>query len=191
MKLAEEITVTLAGKRIILRPSLRAAMRLERRDGSFASLARELFEGSLTASADVLREHVAWSDDLLLSRIMDAGLDNLKPALIAFVFACSGIPDEELSEDTGKSDSVSHSPVSFADHLAGLYRIATGWIGWPPEVALDATPAEITEAYKGRLDMLKAIFGGNSEETPSGGDWGEKLKSAVGPKVVKFERPSS
>jgi hypothetical protein len=188
--LAEEITLTLAGKRIILRPSLRAAMRLERRGGSFASLARELFEGSLTASADVLRDHVAWSDDLLHSRIMEAGLDNLKPALIAFVFACSGIPDEELSDDTAKGESA-QSPVSFADHLAGLYRIATGWIGWPPEVALDATPAEITEAYKGRVDMLKAIFGGNSEEAPSGGDWGEKLQTAAGAKnVVKFERAS-
>lgn len=188
MMLAEEITVTLAGKRIILRPSLRAAMRLERRDGSFASLARELFEGSLTASADVLREHVAWSDDLLLSRIMDAGLDNLKPALIAFVFACSGIPDEELSDDTAKGDGA-QSPVSFADHLTGLYRIATGWIGWPPDVALDATPAEITEAYKGRLDMLKAIFGGGDEQQPSSdGDWGDKLASAFGGNVTKVER---
>ena len=37
-----------------------------------------------------------------------------------------------------------------------------GWLGWAPEQAWNATPAEITEAYKGRRELLSAMFGSGS-----------------------------
>jgi len=36
--------------------------------------------------------------------------------------------------------------------------------GWSPEIAWAATPAEILEAQKGRVEMLKAVFGGKQED---------------------------
>jgi hypothetical protein len=174
MKLAETIEIKVAGKRITLRPSLRHAIRLERREGSFARLMSDIMDGSLSASCEIIADHC--SLPFLESRVFDAGLDTLKEPLLRYVVACAGI-DDELGEDAPKEKP--GKSVSFPEHLAGLYRIATGWLGWPPNVALDATPAEIMEAYKGRVEMLKAIFG-SSEPTPNPpADFGDKLKTAL------------
>ncbi|MEH2469742.1 hypothetical protein V1281_001011 [Nitrobacteraceae bacterium AZCC 2161] len=51
-------------------------------------------------------------------------------------------------------------PISFKEYHTRLFRIATGWLGWTPDEAWDATPAEILEAYQGRTEMLAAVFGG-------------------------------
>jgi len=158
MKLAEENIVTIAGEEIELRPSLRFAMQLERRPGSFRQLITDINDGSLTAAVEIIEPH---ADGLLFlpNRVLDE-LPALKPALIAYVLACTGIdPDETLSKGKGKG-----KPQAFGDYLTGLYRIGTGWLGWSPDTTLDATPAEIIEANKGRMEMLKAIFGGGEKE---------------------------
>ncbi len=159
-------------------------MRLERREGSFQKLLRDLIEGSLSASFDVLRDHVRYTDDILRLKIMDTGLDVLKPSLIAFVIACSGVEDAPGNDNKPKieGDFITHK-----EHLESLFRIATGWLGWSPDVALSSSPKEIMEAYKGRTEMLKAIFG--SSEKPKG-DWGERAKAALlalNPKTVGGE----
>ena len=60
--------------------------------------------------------------------------------------------------------------ITFADYHAKLYRIATGWLGWSPQHAWDATPNEILEAYQGHLEMLRAVHGGGEPDTePSRG----------------------
>lgn len=75
--------------------------------------------------------------------------------------------DAEPSEPSAPAGPL----VTHAEHLAHLYRMATGWIGWTPEAALDATPAEIIEAAKGRQeligDILKAVFGSSDDTPPS------------------------
>ncbi len=158
MMLADPILVTIADKEIELRPSLRCAMQLERREGSFRQLMVDIADGSLTAALDIIEPH---ADGMLFlkNRVLDE-LPSLKPALIAYVLRCTGVdPDEKpsTSKSTGK-------PQPFADYLISLYRIGTGWLGWSPEITLDATPAEIIEANKGRMEMLKAIFGGGEKE---------------------------
>lgn len=172
MALAREITITIAGELVALRPSLRHAMRLERREGSFAQLIRDVTDGSLTAAVEIIRPNhpIAFLD----AKIMDAGLDNLQPPLLLYIAACAGI-DEELSDDAKEPGK----PVSFEEHLTGLYRLATGWLGWTPNVALDATPTEIIEAYKGRVAMLKAIFGGAEEEEQEPADIAERFTTVL------------
>lgn len=172
MSLAREITITIAGELIALRPSLRHAMCLESREGSFAQLIRDVTDGSLTAALEIIRPN--HPIPLLDAKIMDAGLDNLRAPLLLYVAACAGI-DEELSDDA----EAPGKPVSFEEHLTGLYRIATGWLGWPPHVALDATPTEIIEAHKGRLAMLKAIFGGANDEEQVPVDMTERFKTVL------------
>lgn len=38
-----------------------------------------------------------------------------------------------------------------------------GWLGWTPEQAFNASIPDILTAYEGRMDMLKAIFGGSED----------------------------
>ncbi|MET0171093.1 MAG: hypothetical protein ABW206_01650 [Agrobacterium vaccinii] len=160
MKLAEPIIVTIAKTEIELRPSLRYAMQLERSPGSFRQLLADLSDGSLTAAVTIIEPH---ADGMLFleNRVLDE-LPRLQHSLTAYVLQCTGIdPDEPAvkGKSTGK-------PQPFADYLTGLYRIGTGWLGWTPEITLDATPTEIIEANKGRMEMLKAIFGSGAKETP-------------------------
>lgn len=155
MRLAAPIIIVLAGEAVTLRPSLACAMQLERRPGSFKGLLDEIADDSLSAASAIIAPH--HSHPTLASRIMDARLDLLRPALIDYVLQCAGIdPDAKAAAD-GPS-------LSFAEHLQQLYRVGTGWLGWTPDATLDATPAEIMEAHRGRMDMLKAIFGSADEE---------------------------
>ena len=182
-KLAERITITLGADSIELRPSLRFAIRLERRPGSFAALVQAIPDGSLTAACDILGDHVTMS-----AHMQDAVfnvLSDLRDPLLTYVMACAGIDPEDLpANDNGKSDtvSVSRKTVPFSEHRAALDRRGSGGLGWTPADTLDATPAEITEAYKGRLDMLKSIFGGGEEAPakPSGISLDDKFKTAFG-----------
>lgn len=161
-RLAEEIIIHLAGEAIELRPSLRHAIRLERRPGSFAGLLREIDEGSLTAALDIIRPH--HDDEFLANRAFDA-LGQLKEPLTLYVLALAGIdPDDDASRARAPRAKGKERPTqTFADHLAQLYRIGTGWLGWTPDVTLDATPAEIMEAHKGRVELLRSIFGSDDE----------------------------
>jgi hypothetical protein len=45
-------------------------------------------------------------------------------------------------------------------------KIATGWLGWSEEQALDADMNTIVLAYHGKTEMLKAIFG-STDDKPS------------------------
>ncbi len=46
-------------------------------------------------------------------------------------------------------------------------KIATGWLGWSEEQALDADMNTIVLAYTGKTEMLKAIFGSTDDNRPS------------------------
>lgn len=156
MKLADDIVVTIGSEDIVLHPSLRHAIRLERRKGSFAALLREIEDDTFATARELIRDH---HDHIELDfQIMDA-LTQLKGPLLRYVVALTGVdPDNSPAKGKGRGKT-----VPFGDHLANLYRIGTGWLGWTPQDTLDATPAEIIEAYNGRLDMLKAIFGSSDK----------------------------
>jgi hypothetical protein len=159
---SDRVCLTLGGELVALRPTLRCGLRLAARPGSFAKLVEELQEVSLGAALFVLRDFDR--SPLLSTYVMDAGLEAVCAALVPFVVDCAGIdPDAQAKPTVGLDAEV--TSVSFGEHLANLYRIGTGWIGWTPQTTLDATPAEIAEAYKGRVDMLKAVFGGGDDAT--------------------------
>lgn len=174
-KLADDITVILAGGAITLRPSLRFAIRLERRPGSFAALVQEIMDGSLSAACDIIGDHVRMTPDMQDAIL--AALPSLRGPLIAYVMACAGIdPDDAPANDNRGQPRKS---VPFDEYLIGLYRVGTGWLGWTPHVTLNATPAEIIEAQKGRTELLRAVFGGGEEE-PSNLPLDDKVKTAFG-----------
>jgi hypothetical protein len=183
MKLGQDhIALKLGGELITLRPTLRCGLRLERREGSFAKLIEDLQGDSLSAARFVIEDQL---DRVQLGYlILDAGLEVVCSQLVTFVMDCVGIDPDAKAEGKGGS-------VSFAEHLTSLYRIGTGWLGWTPATTLDATPAEITEAFKGRTDMLKAIFGGESDTKPKSNASSDHLRSVfqeIGTTKVKRGR---
>lgn len=187
-RLAEEIVVNLAGEAIVLRPSLRHALALERRPGSFKAVLDAIDEGSLTVAAEIIRPH---HPGISLDAVF-VHLDRLKPALVAYVLACAGIDTDEASRAPRATRA--RETQSFADHLAGLYRWGTGWLGWTPDQTLDATPAEITEAYRGRVEMLRSIFGSSEEDAPTTDDrpLDDKVRAVFGTfGTVKVQREAT
>lgn len=174
-RLAESITIKLAGVVEHLRPTLRHALSLESRPGGFHCLLADLQDGSLTAYCDILRPYCG-DRKFFTHQVFDA-LNELQEPLSEYVIACLGIDTDQKSE----AASGDGKTVPFKDHLINLYKVGTGWLGWTPEDTLDATPTEIRLAYEGRIDLLKAIFG-TSDQTdsklPDGLSLDDKLKSA-------------
>lgn len=166
MKLAaEEITIRIDGERIVLRPTLRVALRLERRHEGLAALVAKIQDGDVAAIADVLREHTStWSDvptfieSLGVPHGLYAGVEHLIPALVAHVYALAGVDLAEPQKDA-PTPKRAPSRETFADHLEHLFRIGTGWLGWSPETTWNATPAEIRAARSGYIELQNALAG--------------------------------
>lgn len=165
---ADGIYVELAGEAFELRPSLRASMNLVRRHGLPGLLAA--VQGfNLTIIMDMLRE-AAISPKLLLADIAAFGLgtvrNRLTGPLAEFVLAVAGIDPD----DTTPHVPTPGKPMTPDQYHTRLFGIATGWLGWAPEEAWNATPAEIIAAKMGRTDLiadvLRAIFGGTDTDQP-------------------------
>ncbi len=167
MRLADdEITIDLGHEVIRLRASLRAAFRLERRHG-FAKIFKGIVDGDLSIMADVIRESAdprsVFADflDGIDALPLQIAIERISEPLIAHVMALAGVDVDSANEPIPDAQR-----VPFPEYHARLYRIATGWLGWTPADAWEATPAEITEAYKGRRELLSAMFGSaKSDET--------------------------
>jgi hypothetical protein len=163
MRLADsEIAISLEKETIHLRASLRAAYRLEQRYG-FQDLCEAIARCDLAAAVDLISvgstdpKAVDYFFDYLRdSKSLLSGLMEVREPLLKFVLLLSGAEDRiNDSEPTG-------TPIPFAEYHERLFRIATGWLSWSPEQAWNATPAEIIEAQKGRIEMLGAIFGSST-----------------------------
>ncbi|TCT12663.1 tail assembly chaperone [Tepidamorphus gemmatus] len=160
---ADEITIKVGSETVRLRPTLRAAMRLEARHGGMTGLFRAIADGSLTVIADVISE---CSDrptmvPVILGNPSFGGLhgtlDGITEPLIRLVGLFAGIDmDNPPGHEPAPADA---PPVSFADYIEALFGIGTGWLGWTPEQTWNATPAEILAARKGRIAMLTELFG--------------------------------
>lgn len=166
MRLAQdEITITLDHETIYLRPSLRAAFRLERRHDGFDKIIKGIASGNFSIMADVIREssdpRSAFANflDCVNALPMLIAIERISEPLIAHVMALAGADSDNASDSSPDAER-----IPFAEYHTKLFRLATGWLGWSPADAWEATPAEITEAYKGRMEMLGAVFGGGKKD---------------------------
>jgi hypothetical protein len=176
----DEISFRIAGETMVLRPSLRAAIRLERRFGGFDKIIEQLAEENVTTMAAVMRESadsfttVPDLIDSLAEMPLLRGMETLKEPLIAHVLRLAGHkPEDAETEDTNAKR------VTFAEHHARLFAIGTGWLGWSPQATYDATAAEIEAAFAGRVDMLKAVFGSANEDTSTEAPTPEQFNAKV------------
>jgi hypothetical protein len=166
MRLADdEITINLDHETIYLRPSLRAAFRLERRHDGFDKILRGIADGNFSVMADVIREGAdprsSFADFLeaIDGLPLRMAIERISEPLLAYVMSLAGADDEQSSEPKPDAER-----VPFAEYHTRLFRLATGWLGWTPSDAWEATPAEIIEAQKGRLDLLSAMFGSRKDD---------------------------
>jgi hypothetical protein len=154
---ADPITVSSLRETVELRPSLRAATRLARRYAGYADLFQGVIDGNLTVIADLIVEGSGdrrFAGDVLFD-IERVGLARWHKdhvgKLAEFVLALVGHDDTDTP--------TAGEPIPFEQYHTQLFKIAAGQLGWPPEDAWNASPAEIIAAYEGRCDLLRAIYG--------------------------------
>ncbi|CAD7026579.1 hypothetical protein REJC140_02401 [Pseudorhizobium endolithicum] len=161
----EEVTIAHGGNTVALRPSLRAALTLVEQHG-FPTLFRAVDDFNVTIVSEIIlatatsRQDAAaflsghWARPLLPFMLA------VRQPLVELVSMFIPAPDPKTKRAAGK-------PVAWPTYYRELYRIATGWLGWTPEAAWNATPTEITEAAAGKYAMLRAIHGGAEDDQPA------------------------
>ena len=165
----EEVTVRHAGHVVTLRPTLRAAMTLEHLHGGWSGLLLKFDQFQLTTVQTLIRASAVSQKaaEALLSSLEGEPLKQIKATLegpcVALLSMFLTSPGEgegqgaQTAKKTGKA-------LSWSDAYAELYQIGTGWLGWTPKETWATTPTEITEAFTGKIAMLKAIHGSKEEE---------------------------
>jgi hypothetical protein len=164
MRLADETKIMVGSKTFTLRPSLRAAVRLHKDYDGLQNLYAALGSGSVTASLDLIS--AACADPRLVVLLayevdksaLESSVWSIRDQLRAFVLKLSGY------DDADREPTSTGQPITYDDYFDTLYRIATGWLGWDPNAEWDATPVEIIEAQKGRIELLRAIFGDDDKQ---------------------------
>ncbi|MDD1533049.1 MULTISPECIES: hypothetical protein [unclassified Bradyrhizobium] len=167
---ANTFSLQLGDRSFDLKPSLRAAFILYERYDGFHNLSRQLADGSLTAALDIISATIvnakAWGEYALPTN--GAVIRDLLAAtgdLIDFVMLLAGADDKASDKpQTGE-------PIPFDDYFTQLFQIGTGWLGWTPDGTWEATASEIINAQRGRMDLLRALFG-SKEQTAEPSDLG-------------------
>ena len=154
MLAADDHVLEIDGEALQLRPSLRAAVRLERRFGGFQGLLQAIGEGSIAALVAVAVEcGEAPNQALILAPSAETWairFERITPALVRLVFDLAEID----SDAPGKPRITLAKPVAtitLAEAYAQLFGVATGVLGWTPAAAWAATPAEIKTALDAHL----------------------------------------
>jgi hypothetical protein len=190
----DEITITIGHEVIYLRPSLRAALRLERQFGGFDKIIAGILAGNVTLLATILRESATYNSGIpdLIEEIglkpLHIGLGVLTGPLLAHVYRLAGIDltTPQTTQDTAPGR------IEWAEHHERLFSIATGWLGWTPSQAYEATPNEIMCAYRGKVEMLRAIYGSAEDKTDTSAmSLDDKFKTALSAYPTKVVTRSS
>lgn len=149
----EQVSIAHGGNTVMLRPSLRAAATLEARHG-LPALVRALDDLNLTIISEILTATA--HRQVAAAAFLDGHQGKpllpfftaVRQPLTNLISMFTPAPLEHLDKPrTGK-------PLPWADFYRDLYDVATGWLGWTPETAWNATPTEITRAHTAHIDRL-------------------------------------
>jgi len=163
----DEVEIELAGETVHCRPTLRAAARLEKRYGGFSNLIASINEGNLTVIADVIAHTSDTISDIpqflqiLEGRPIGPEIKRVIGPLTQLVMKMAGL-DEAPAK--GTKESGASERITFAKYFETLFANACGVLGWTPETAWSATPAEINSAYRARIELLQALFGSSKQD---------------------------
>ncbi len=161
----EQVTIVHGEDAVTLRPSLRAAVTLETRFG-FSAMFRALEEGSFTVISEIIRAASSPAQDAaaflagMPRKPLSSFIGPARMPLAELVSMLMPAPIKSASTEAAPSAK----SVAWADYYTDLFEKATGWLGWTPEQAWNATPTEIERAYSGHIDKLKAIHDSGEED---------------------------
>lgn len=165
----DAIALEYGGNAVFLRPSLRAAIHLERLHGGFPELLRKIEEfDTLTIWHVITASAGKTATDDLFGYAATQPLSRFAEAAQApcFKLVAGLFPKTSEVEATAPRNT---DPMPWPEVFNELYKIATGWLRWTPETAWNATPQEITDAFDGHMAMLKAIHGSADTEQANNG----------------------
>ena len=150
----EQVTIAHGGSTVTLRPTLRAAATLEARHG-FPALFRALDDLHFTIISDIIlsssssgQADAAAFLSLVPGRPLFPFSMAVRQRLADLVSMFTPAADPKAKRSTGGE------PMPWGEVYSTLYESATGWLGWTPEAAWNATPTEITRAMSAHFDRL-------------------------------------
>ncbi len=152
------VVLELGNSTFVLRPSLGAAIRLAYAH-ELPALVKGVAEGRLSMVSAVIAETSGAS----LSEVSAALAPPLSRKLANAIHACMAVLAAMLDFGEEEHGRGTGGPMPLMTALESLFEVACGHIGWTADATLSATPAQILMAYRGRVQLLKALFG-NSEE---------------------------
>ena len=150
----EQVMIVHGGDAVTLRPSLRAAVILVERHG-FPALFRALDDFNLTIISEIILTASIKRQDAAAFLSSYAGNPlfpfflTIREPLAELVSMLQPAPDPKAKPSTGKG-----KPMTWMEVYSALYGVATGWLGWTPETAWNATPTEIDRAHAAHIERL-------------------------------------
>lgn len=160
----DAVALEYGGNTLFLRPSLRAAIYLERLHGGFPELLRKIEEfDTMTIRQVITATAVRDAAEALFTHLALLPLADFHAATQRPCFELVTAFFPENPKTNSKQPNTAHR-TPWCELFQELYGFATGWLGWTPETAWNATPQEITDAYSAHVIKLKAIHG-EAEET--------------------------
>lgn len=178
-----EIVLSHGACAVRLRPSLRAAVQLERLHDGFATLFQKVAELDTKTVAEIIT--VAATDPrearAFLQHLGERPLRLLAQGQGPLLALCTGLIPTP-SEDAPKVPTDA-KPQPWADVFRQLFGFACGWLRWSPAEAWNATPTEITDAFAAHCDALKAIHGAADEDAtgPSAEERAQNIAEGLDP----------
>lgn len=175
---AYDVPLVYGGNTVWLRPSLRAALRLEALHNGFPALLTKLQQHDTTTLRTIITNAATDQNaaQTLLHSMAGKPLRGIQSATLgpalALVTALMMPPTPE-AEPT----STTAKPIAWADLYADLFKMATGWLQWTPDTAWNATLPDILHAFDGHMDRLKAIHG-SADDDPDNTNLSEDQKQA-------------
>lgn len=162
----EGVEIALDGEPRLLRPTLRAAVNIHRKFGSFDRCSQSIASYHLADSVFVLAEGLGTclrARAELADQVERTGLRSLRPSLRDFlgvIAACGVRPNEGGQQARSGGKTLTHP-----EYFEELFKMGMGWLSWTEAETLDTPMDQILLAYQGRVAMLNVIFGGG-KKTP-------------------------
>lgn len=170
---AYDVALEYGGHTVFLRASLRAATYLEALHNGFPALLTKATQGHTGTLRQIILNSATdrSAAQNLLDTMKGAKLIGVQQFLITPAFALiTALMTPDLANGQAEAAKApTGKPIKWADLYADLYKIATGWLGWTPDTAWNATLPEIMQAFDGHIEQLKAVHGSaddDATETP-------------------------
>ena len=167
-----DVPLAYGGNTVSLRPSLRAATQLAKYQGGFPALIAKLQERDTATIKAVIQSGATDKQEAtaFLSGLSDKPLRTIDNTFLAPLYRLIMALMSPSRDPAPAPDHAASAPMDWADLYTDLFKIATGWLGWTPTEAWNATLLEITDAFDGHTTKLKAMHGGDETDTATGTD---------------------